>query len=870
MAGHKETIAAGAFDDKFKNALRDYYTYGFYSYQELLPSGDEKTDPKASTLSNDWDRLRNILSDQFEWSVDRNRAFFLSTDSQSQAENPFHRVYRFCRYNSRDPKYFFLTCLTLSPYFRIRNGFYGLKMGSEAGWETLSETFEQNKRTASEILCFDPETPDPFSDSYSAFRKRLQEWKTMGFLETEDELKRIGSRWMHYWALNQCTPDMIIQRGKRTDSQFLTHFLHALDFFSRYAPLGEVGSFLLARCQSGYDSPFRFKHTYFAQALNDFNLIDLLDAMEHKKWCRICYRKSTQSAQKEFVCKPVQIRISVSTGREYLICYDLKAGCYTNLRLEYIDSIAWCALDAQMEQAERDMDSLEQCMRNSWGVSPAGKTAELRKVTLKIRWDPRSERYLLNRLKREKRIGRIQEFDDCIVFTAWVADVKEMYPWIRSLYSRLLECSGVESRSFCMEQDLRDMLDIAIGLTGLPEPPKKAGKAPEQVPADKPFKVAPWQAHHMVFHEVFSVYYMVIADVLMTLASSESAVYSQTAVQNCVQNSIKKYSSSLGKKSAKLLEKDVCSFVKSEVFMEEGCARYDEETTRLTNWYSRKCYAAGSNRWVTAYRSRFLSEKGDFYREILPLSRLECRWLKTILEDPKISLFLSDDEIDAIRDCLGGTEALPADRIHYMDRSDTAPEHVMEKRPRLQMVLDAICGQKKLRVTYRPDRGNIMEGIYLPAVVEYSMRNDVFRIHFFCEETNRIITMNLERIVEIAVLENESFSLAAVRERLREHQRHEMEKLTITFTDRKNTADRILNELSPWRKRCYFDRTQRVYTMTLYYPRQDYLELVVRLLGYGPVLQIRDKQSPVYEEYVRRIQDQLRIEYSRVLDITTL
>ena len=32
MASHEELIKAGSFDDKFKNALRDYYTYGFKTY----------------------------------------------------------------------------------------------------------------------------------------------------------------------------------------------------------------------------------------------------------------------------------------------------------------------------------------------------------------------------------------------------------------------------------------------------------------------------------------------------------------------------------------------------------------------------------------------------------------------------------------------------------------------------------------------------------------------------------------------------------------------------------------------------------------------------------------------------------------------
>ena len=41
MAKHDELIGAGSFDSKFKNVIRDYYTYGFKSYMELQSENDK-------------------------------------------------------------------------------------------------------------------------------------------------------------------------------------------------------------------------------------------------------------------------------------------------------------------------------------------------------------------------------------------------------------------------------------------------------------------------------------------------------------------------------------------------------------------------------------------------------------------------------------------------------------------------------------------------------------------------------------------------------------------------------------------------------------------------------------------------------------
>ena len=123
MASHEELIKAGSFDDKFKNALRDYYTYGFKTYNDLQSKNEKgKLEPSTSTINADWVRLNNILFDYFEWSVDKNQVFFMSTDSQSMSINPFHRIYRFCRYNERDPKTFFNTIFALSPNVSLAHG----------------------------------------------------------------------------------------------------------------------------------------------------------------------------------------------------------------------------------------------------------------------------------------------------------------------------------------------------------------------------------------------------------------------------------------------------------------------------------------------------------------------------------------------------------------------------------------------------------------------------------------------------------------------------------------------------------------------------------------------------------------------------
>ena len=70
----------------------------------------------------------------------------------------------------------------------------------------------------------------------------------------------------------------LLDTGCEADPNFAHHFHSALEFFSKDYLLGEVGTFLLDRAGGEEISPFRWKHKYFMQVLNDFNIIDLLYA----------------------------------------------------------------------------------------------------------------------------------------------------------------------------------------------------------------------------------------------------------------------------------------------------------------------------------------------------------------------------------------------------------------------------------------------------------------------------------------------------------------------------------------------------------------------------------------------------------------
>lgn len=901
MASHEELIKVGSFNDKFKNALRDYYTYGFKTYVDLQSQSIKgKLEPSASTINADWVRLNNILRDYFEWSVDKNQVFFMSTDSQSMSVNPFHRIYRFCRYNERDPKTFFNTILALSPSVSLAHGMESLEL-NDFRVNALSDEYlrfeeylcSSTSFTSAELLCFFPDNSPLFVGENNTINKRLKELKDLGFISDIAEKKVGAQKAVHRWELTNYYIASILEQGYKIDDSFVVHFTNALDFFSKYEQLGEIGSIILGRYFREYQSAFRFKHEYYMQSLNDYNLIDLLHAIEENYWCKIEYRHAVTGKKSSIICYPLEIRISSTGGREYLSFYEPFSRSYSNLRVEFIDSIEYIKdggittkdgkiISTKDSEVKNDIKNARKSLKYSWGASTtvtqignAVKEAPLYDVHLKIAFDPHSEAFIRNRVYREQRIGTIYEHDGFIEFSVRVTDVRELRPWIRSFYSRLVESSGIEEFGFSIKSDLTEMKYVSEEVSTLVIKSETTDSpAVWCIPEGTMFKTFPCEAHLSLFNEFFSIYYAVISDVLMTLyADKKKESFTEIELRSAINVAINKYQSGLGMQSRRLLSTEILGLLTSNAFMREGLVEKKSHWVlgvgskdQYGPWMLKSSPAIQGKQTAISYLRKYTTKVDSFYSSVLPLSLLEYRWLITIIDNPKMKLFLSTEEIQYLKTVLSSeknkAQQLPMGAIHYTDRFNLIAESRPKEIEIMNPLLFAIQNHKKVFVEYISAKGKKQSGVFAPIIIEFSKRDNVFRGYFYSVWNKKISIMNIARLQSFRVLDEEYdydkalWALVCFRKK-------NTRELTIEFYDEKNVPDRILSEFAPWKKRCVYDRDTKLYRLTIFYQKQDSFELVVRLLGYGSAIRILERDSRVFEQYIMRVDKQVAIERER-------
>lgn len=239
------------------------------------------------------------------------------------------------------------------------------------------------------------------------------------------------------------------------------------------------------------------------------------------------------------------------------------------------------------------------------------------------------------------------------------------------------------------------------------------------------------------------------------------------------------------------------------------------------------------------------------YEPQMPLTVLQKRWLKAMLEDPRIRLFLEPESVEGLE---GVDPLFRREDVYFYDRySDGDPYEDPAYIANFREILKAIREDRWLELTRKTRWGEATVQIMKPLYLEYSPRDDKFRLHSAGTEDHiwpGTIQTNVSRIVQCRITEY------AGKQVLLPAKRQEAE---LILTDRRGLLDRFMR-LNCWLEKKTVpmepvDGTMQ-YHVTLYYEKTDEPELVIRLLSMGPDIEILSPES-LRKETLCRVRKQI-------------
>jgi hypothetical protein len=227
----------------------------------------------------------------------------------------------------------------------------------------------------------------------------------------------------------------------------------------------------------------------------------------------------------------------------------------------------------------------------------------------------------------------------------------------------------------------------------------------------------------------------------------------------------------------------------------------------------------------------------DFY---VPLTDLQKSYLKAILMDDKIRLFLSDAEISDINNTFADIKPLyTPDDFYYYDRfTDRDDYENPDYRAHFRMILSAIQNRQYLDILYESRLSHRVHHHYLPCRLEYSIKNDRFRLLAVEERTSkalRVETLNLNRIKEITPIDKTVKRLPDINNALRRS--YYRDPVRIIIQNRRNALERAMLQFANYEK-----STRRIdddtYECLIYYNKKTETELLIEVLSFGPMIKV--------------------------------
>lgn len=398
--------------EKVRSYMREFYVYGFKSRSEY----DSKS---ARSYDDERRRIESWLGDHMGFIRTRDgKNAFISIDSRVSAHNPLYKGLKTKSFTDKDiTLHFILFDLLSSPEIKM----------------TLPEILDGLDAYLSAFS-------SPMLFDESTVRKKLREYINEGIICTE----RSGKSNLYF----------------RSPETLLPESCEGIHFFSEVMPCGAIGSFLLDKYPDNADKVY-FKHHYITSALDSDILVRLFEAMHTKRTVTaVNYSRHSELPCKIYIV-PLRVFISVQTGRQHLLAFDLNNGRIKSWRVDYLAEVE---IGEECPSFDNYRELLEKSRRYMWGVNCSKSDRYLETVEFTV-FVGDGEEYIVNRLEREKRLGTVEKVDDNHYrFFATVFDTGELLPWIRSFVCRI---TSIKFSNRTLENRFRDDLRETYRLYGL-------------------------------------------------------------------------------------------------------------------------------------------------------------------------------------------------------------------------------------------------------------------------------------------------------------------------------------------------------------------------------------------------------------------
>ncbi len=225
---------------------------------------------------------------------------------------------------------------------------------------------------------------------------------------------------------------------------------------------------------------------------------------------------------------------------------------------------------------------------------------------------------------------------------------------------------------------------------------------------------------------------------------------------------------------------------------------------------------------------------------VTPLSLLEKSYLKALLADPRITLFLDPAQLVTLEDMLASvTPLFRQEQFFYYDQFTGGDPY--EDEGYRQIFRTLLYAQKRklyVDLDYNSPAGRRVHHYYVPARLEYSVKNDKFRLLALKQSNTskmKLEILNLSRIQSVRLTEKTLSASTDLNRIIRDT--YYKEPVRLHIINKRNALERAMLHFANYEKNTR-KIDQDTYECLIYYNQMMETELLIEVMSFGPMLKV--------------------------------
>lgn len=245
--------------------------------------------------------------------------------------------------------------------------------------------------------------------------------------------------------------------------------------------------------------------------------------------------------------------------------------------------------------------------------------------------------------------------------------------------------------------------------------------------------------------------------------------------------------------------------------------------------------------------------------------KIEKQWLKHILKNEKLKLFLNDSTIKKLEAQLVNYEDIISDDALTINRPCTQLQKVEEPlSTNFKMLVRAILENKGIEYSYITRDHTLLENCMgVPYRMEYSMKEDCFYLISYSLEGKRPIKSLLHGFLNIKLIHLDGkydISFDEIQKSIDD--KKAKEPIIISIKDINNALERALFQFSCFERELNYIEEKDTYSLSIFYYEFEREEVISRIFSLGKHA-IVTEPSDIRTEMMKRL-NQLNERYSSI------